>query len=71
MAGTIKTYGEVAAELGVRYEVISTLVEAHGLTPKRVPHSGAGKGLDPDDIRVIRKALNLKRGQKLNRPAWA
>ncbi len=65
MKDSITTFGEAANELGTSYAVIAGLVEAHGLTPKPVPRSPAGKGLDRKDMAVIRKALCLKKGERV------
>jgi hypothetical protein len=54
---TLMTFGETASELGCTVHVVRYLVAQLAITPKRVPHCPAGKGLDPADLRAIRKAL--------------
>lgn len=59
MSQHLKTYNEVAAELGVYRWTISDLVRVWGLTPKPIRANSKAKGLDQKDVRVIRRALNM------------
>lgn len=68
MKDMLTTFGEAAEELGTTYAVISGLVEAHRITPKPVPRSVA-KGLDGRDMATLRRALGLKRGEKVRKTA--
>lgn len=65
MKDQIVTYGEAAEEFGASYETISNIARGHGLTPKPVPRNGNAKGLDRKDMAVIRKALGLRKGERL------
>lgn len=59
MAERLKTYNEVAAELGVYRWTISDVVRVWNLKPKPMPSNNRAKGLNARDIKVIRKALNM------------
>lgn len=61
----LKTMKDFAAEIGVSRVTVSDLVDALGITPKAMTN-GRAKGLDAQDQRKIRRALQLG-----NRPAAA
>ncbi len=65
MRDAITTFGELADELGVYYAVIAGLVRAHNLPIERVPRSGNAKGLSRKSVAVIRRALGLRRGERV------
>ncbi len=65
MKEALSTYQEVAEEFGTDRHTIRGLVHAHGLTPKRIRLNSLAKGLSAADRAVIRKALGLKAGQRL------
>lgn len=67
MRDTITTYSEAAVELGTTIAVVSGLVDAWGLTPKPVPRNGKAKGLDARDMAVLRRALGLRKGERVRR----
>jgi hypothetical protein len=64
----LTTYGEAAEGLGVSYAVVSGLAEAHGIVPKPVPRSPNAKGLDRADMAVLRRALGLRKGERVGGP---
>ena len=53
----LKTLGDAAKEFGCTHHTIRFLINQLGIVPKKVPHSPNGKGLDPSDLRAIRRAL--------------
>lgn len=59
------TYTQAAEELGVKPQTIPDLVKSWGIRPKDMPLNGKAKGLDRDDMRTLRRALN----KPLRRPA--
>lgn len=60
----LMTLMEAAEHLGTDRFTVGGLVRALGIEPKRVPHSGHGKGLDRRDIARIARALGHKPGRK-------
>ena len=56
---TLTTYGEAAVALGVSPNTIGDLAKFLQIRPKPVRHNGNAKGLDPDDLQRIRKALGF------------
>ena len=53
----ITSLSEAAVELGTRPLVIGELVRSLGIQPKPVPRNGNAKGLDPSDMKRLRRAL--------------
>jgi hypothetical protein len=60
----ITTFREAAEALGLTPNSIGPLVKALNIEPKRVPRSGPAKGLNPDDMEVLRKALSAGKVSK-------
>ena len=54
---SLTTFGEAAAELGTTYPVIAGLVKAHRIKIKRFRMCHTAKGLDPDDMNILRRSL--------------
>jgi hypothetical protein len=52
---------EAAEVLGTDRKTIAGLVKALGITPKAMGISGKAKGLDVDDMALLRKALSVGR----------
>lgn len=61
MTPTLHSYSRVARLLGVDRRTLPVLVRVLGLTPKPVAWNGKARGLDDDDVRVLKKALGLDR----------
>ena len=53
------SYSEVAEELGIRRQTVTDLVDKLGLTWKPIRTNRKAKGLDPTDVRRIRRALGM------------
>jgi RNase P/RNase MRP subunit p30 len=55
----IFTFSEVQSMLGLRYpQSVRDLVEQIGLTAKPVPYNGNARGLDTEDVRLLRERLS-------------
>jgi hypothetical protein len=55
----IYTFSEVRSILGLEYpQSVRDLVARIGLTVKPVPHNGNGRGLNEEDIEVLRERLS-------------
>lgn len=49
----------LAKKTGCDRKVIAGVVKAKGITPKAMPSNGKAKGLDPSDVRIVCRTLNL------------
>ena len=67
MPPKLTIYTEAAEQFGVTAVTISNLVSALGITPKPTGRPGKSRGLDRDDMRLIRRALSV--GKKAKPPA--
>jgi hypothetical protein len=56
-APPLVTYSEAGRTLGIGRQTVAELVELIGITPKPVPWNARGKGLDPDAMARLRRAL--------------
>ncbi len=62
----IISQAHAASELGVSVPTIRDLSKRFGIVAKVVPSNGNAKGLDERDMAVLRRALGLRKGEKLS-----
>lgn len=53
---TLVSYTEAEAILGIPRKVVGIIVAEVGIVPKSMPSNALAKGLDPDDLEVLRRA---------------
>jgi hypothetical protein len=53
----LKSFRQVAAELGIDRRALPYLVEVLGIVPKTIVHNGLAKGLDEADVELIREKV--------------
>jgi transposase len=56
---------QAAEQLGVSVPTIRDISRRFGIEPKDVPSNGKAKGLDEKDMKVIRRALRLRKGERV------